>query len=101
MIKSVDSIAQDDIIESIEISAGGDDAKSFNAVESSREFEGARAKQREEEQAAAQIELDKHSKGFTNAQKVACAIKLSRGIFWNSSEKSIIPVSVHYKEAID
>ena len=60
----VDSIAQDDIIKSIEIIAVGDDAKSFNAVESFREFEGARAKRIEEEKAATQIELDKYSKGF-------------------------------------
>ena len=91
----VDSIAQDDIIESIEIIAVGDDAKSFNAVEAFRKFEGARAKRIEEEEAAVQIELDKHSKGFEITKS-----GLRYQIIQNGS--GIIPeknntVSVHYK----
>ena len=91
----IDSIAQDDIIESIEIIAVGDDAKSFNAVEAFRKFEGARAKRIEEEEAAAQIELDKHSKGFEITKS-----GLRYQIIQNGS--GIIPeknntVSVHYK----
>ena len=62
----VDSIAQDDITESVEIIAvGNDDAKSSNAVESLENLEVLlELKRIEEEKAAAQIELDKHSKGF-------------------------------------
>ena len=91
----VNSIAQDDIIESIEIIAVGDDAKSFNAVESFRKFEGARAKRIEEEQAAAQIELDKHSKGFeiTKSGLRYQIIQKGSGI---TPEKNNT-VSVHYK----
>ena len=80
----VNSIAQDDIIESIEIIAVGDDAKSFNAVESVRKFEG-----------AAQIELDKHSKGFeiTKSGLRYQIIQNGSGI---TPEKNNT-VSVHYK----
>ena len=91
----VDSIAQDDIIESVEIIAVGDDAKSFNAVESFREFEGARAKRIEEEKAATQIELDKHSKGFeiTKSGLRYQIIQKGSGI----TPKKNNTVSVHYK----
>ena len=91
----VDSIAQDDIIESIEIIAVGDDAKSFNAVEAFRKFEGARAKRIEEEEAAVQIELDKHSKGFeiTKSGLRYQIIQNGSGI---TPEKNNT-VSVHYK----
>ena len=91
----IDSIAQDDIIESIEIIAVGDDAKSFNAVEAFRKFEGARAKRIEEEEAAAQIELDKHSKGFeiTKSGLRYQIIQNGSGI---TPEKNNT-VSVHYK----
>ena len=91
----IDSIAQDDIIESVEIIAVGDDAKSFNAVESFRKFEGARAKRIEEEQVAAQIELDKHSKGFeiTKSGLRYQIIQNGSGI---TPEKNNT-VSVHYK----
>ena len=91
----VDSIAQDDIIESIEIIAVGDDAKSFNAVESFREFEGARAKRIEEEKAATQIELDKYSKGFkiTKSGLRYQIIQKGSGI----TPKKNNTVSVHYK----
>ena len=91
----IDSIAQDDIIESVEIIAVGDDAKSFNAVEAFRKFEGARAKRIEEEEAAAQIELDKHSKGFeiTKSGLRYQIIQNGSGI---TPEKNNT-VSVHYK----
>ena len=91
----VDSITQDDIIESIEIIAVGDDAKSFNAVESFRKFEDARAKRIEEESSAAQIELDKHSKGFkiTKSGLRYQIINEGSGI---SPEKNNT-VCVHYK----
>jgi FKBP-type peptidyl-prolyl cis-trans isomerase len=91
----VNSIAQDDIIESIEIIAVGDDAKSFNAVESFRKFEGARAKRIEEEQAAAQIELDKHSKGF-EITKSGLRYQIVQEGSGTTAEKNNT-VSVHYK----
>jgi len=91
----VDSITQDDIIESIEIIAVGDDAKSFNAVESFRKFEDARAKRIKEESSAAQIELDNHSKGFkiTKSGLRYQIINEGSGI---SPEKNNT-VCVHYK----
>jgi FKBP-type peptidyl-prolyl cis-trans isomerase len=91
----VDSIAQDDIIESIEIIEVGDDAKSFNAVESFRKFEGARAKRIEEEQAAAQIELDKHSKGFEITKSGLRYQIIQRGSGITPEKNNT--VSVHYK----
>jgi len=91
----VDSITQDDIIESIEIIAVGDDAKSFNAAESFKKFEGARAKRIEEEASAAQRELDKHSKGYkiTKSGLRYQIINKGSGI---SPEKNNT-VCVHYK----
>ena len=91
----VDSISQDDIIESIEIIAVGDDAKSFNAVESFREFEGAKAKRIEEEEAAAQIELDKHSKGFEITKSGLRYQIIQRGSGITPEKNNT--VSVHYK----
>tara|TARA_B100001287_G_scaffold76972_1_gene64020 strand:- start:634 stop:1569 length:936 start_codon:yes stop_codon:yes gene_type:complete len=91
----IDSITQGDIIESIEIIAVGDDAKSFNAVESFRKFESARAKRIEEEALAAQMELDKHSKGF-KITKSGLRYQIIKEGYGVSPEKNST-ISVHYK----
>lgn len=60
----VDSIVQGDKIETLEIVRVGAEAKSWNAIEAFRTFEGAREKRLAEAKAAREAELEKHAAGF-------------------------------------
>ena len=60
----VDAIAQDDVLESIEIIKVGDSAEKFNAVEAFRTFEGSREKRLAKEKAKREAALDKIAAGF-------------------------------------
>lgn len=91
----VDSIAQDDEIESLEILRVGSEAQSFNAIEAFRTFEGAREKRVEEEKKAAEAELEKLAAGF---KKTASGLRyqiIQEGD-GTKAEKGKM-VSVHYK----
>lgn len=60
----VDDIAQDDIIDSLEIIRVGAEAEAFNAVEAFRVFEGSRDNRLVESNQKAEAELDKLAAGF-------------------------------------
>lgn len=64
----VDSIAQDDLIESVEIVRVGDDAKKWNAIEAFRTFEGSRAKRIEEAKKLAEEAMEKLALGFEKTE---------------------------------
>ena len=60
----VDAIAQNDILESIEIIRQGADAENYNAVEAFRTFEGSGAKRESAAKAASENELASITEGF-------------------------------------
>lgn len=91
----VDAIAQDDIIESVEIIRVGEAAEKYNAVEAFRSFEGDREKKIAEAKAKADAELDKLAAGF---QKTASGLRYQiiqkgEGVQAEKGKK----ISVHYK----
>ncbi len=91
----VDSIAQDDLIESVEVIRVGDAAEAFNAIEAFRTFEGEREKRLAEERKKTEAELDKLAAGFE---------KTDSGLRYQIIQKGDGPkaekgkqISVHYK----
>lgn len=91
----VDTVAQDDLIESLVIERIGAEAEGFNAIEAFRVFEGAREKRLAEAAAAREAELDKLAAGF---QKTDTGLRYQ--IIQKGSGKAAEKgktVSVHYK----
>jgi len=91
----VDSIAQGDQIESLEIIRVGEAAESFNAIEAFRTFEGSREKRLAEEKAKADAEMEKLAAGFSKTDSGLRYQILQEGQ-GNKAEKGKT-VSVHYK----
>jgi FKBP-type peptidyl-prolyl cis-trans isomerase len=91
----VDSIAQNDILETIEIIAVGDAAEKFNAIEAFRTFEGAREKKIMEQKKLAEKELNDLSAGFQKTERGLRYQFLQQGN-GKKAEKGK-GVSVHYK----
>lgn len=94
----VNAIAQEDLIDSLEIVRVGDDAKNWNAVEAFRTFEGSREKRLAEEKAQQEAELDKIAAGFE-----ATASGLRYKIIQKGSGPKAAKgqnVSVHYEGAL-
>lgn len=91
----VDTIAQGDTIDSIEIVRVGTDAEAFNAVEAFRVFEGSREKRMAEEKKKAEAELEKLATGF---DKTASGLRyqiIQKGSGTKAQKGKT--VSVHYK----
>ncbi len=91
----IDAIAQNDIMESIEIIKVGDAAENFNAIEAFRSFEGEREKKVADEKRKADSELDKLAAGF---EKTASGLRYQ--IIQKGSGKKAEKgkqISVHYK----
>lgn len=91
----VDAIAQDDVIESIEIIRVGTKAQAFNAIEAFRSFEGAREKRLADAKAKAETELNKLSEGFDKTES-GLRYKIIQKGNGPKAEKGKM-VSVHYK----
>lgn len=94
-LEVVDAIAQEDLIESLEIVRVGTEAENFNAVEAFRIFEGAREKRLAEAAAAKEVELDKLATGFSKTESGLRYQIIQKGE-GKSAEKGKT-VSVHYK----
>ncbi len=91
----VDTIAQDDVIESLEIIREGEEAKAFNAIEAFRTFEGAREQSIADEKAKTDAELDEIAAGFKKTDS-----GLRYQIIQNGNGKKAEKgnnISVHYK----
>ncbi|WP_196888460.1 peptidylprolyl isomerase [Aureivirga sp. CE67] len=91
----VDAIAQNDVMDSVEIIRVGEAAENFNAIEAFRTFEGAREARIEEEKKAKEEELEKLSAGF---KKTASGLRyqiIQEGNGPKAEAKKM--VSVHYK----
>ncbi len=94
----VDSIAQGDVMESVTIEAVGSEAESFNAIESFRVFEGARAKRIEEAAKNAEKELEEHAAGFEKTESGLRYKIISKGTGAKAEKGK--EVSVHYKGSL-
>lgn len=91
----VDAIAQDDILESVEIIRVGADAEAFNAIEAFRKFEGAREQRIAEAKAKMEAELDKIAAGFEKTDSGLRYQIIQKGSGTKASQGKNI--SVHYK----
>lgn len=91
----VDAIAQDDVMESVEIIRVGADAEAFNAIEAFRTFEGARAQRIAEAKAKMDAELDKLAAGFEKTDSGLRYQIIQKGSGAKATQGKNI--SVHYK----
>ncbi len=94
----VDSIGQDDVLETIEIIAVGDKAKKYNAIEAFRSFGGEREKRIADAKAKAEAAIEELAAGF---QKTTTGLRyqmLQKGD-GKQAEKGK-GVSVHYKGSL-
>ena len=95
----VDSIAQGDDIESIEIVREGEEAKNWNAIEAFRKFEGSREARLAEEKKQAEEALEKLAAGFQKTESGLRYQIIQKGN-GKQAEKGKT-VSVHYQGALD
>jgi len=91
----VDAIAQDDILEAVEIIRVGQAAEAFNAIEAFRTFEGAREQKIAEAKAKMDAELDKLATGFEKTESGLRYQIIQKGSGAKASQGKNI--SVHYK----
>jgi len=91
----VDTIAQGDIIDSLEIVRVGAEAEQFNAVEAFRTFEGSREKRLAEEKVKREAALDKIAAGFESTDSGLRYQILQKGNGAKAEKGKT--VSVHYK----
>jgi peptidyl-prolyl cis-trans isomerase A (cyclophilin A) len=95
----VDAVAQGDSLDSIEIIREGDEAKNWNAIESFRVFEGARAKKEAEARAAAEAAMEKLAAGFEKTESGLRYQMIQKGS-GKKAEKGKT-VSVHYSGSLE
>ncbi len=95
----VDTIAQGDIIESLEIVRVGEEAEKWNAVESFRTFEGEREKREAEKRAKAEAALEKLAAGFEKTTS-GLRYKIIQKGNGAKAEKGKT-VAVHYEGSLD
>ena len=91
----VDSVAQGDVLETVEIIAVGAEAEAFQAVEAFRSFEGSRESRLADEKAAIDAELDKLATGFEKTDSGLRYQILQKGSGAQATKGAT--VSVHYK----
>jgi peptidyl-prolyl cis-trans isomerase A (cyclophilin A) len=91
----VDTIAQGDTIDSLEIVRVGAEAEKFNAVEAFRTFEGSREKRLAEEKAQREAALDKIAAGFESTDSGLRYQIIQKGSGAKAEKGKT--VSVHYK----
>jgi len=91
----VDTIAQDDLMESVEILSVGEAAKAFNAIEAFRSFEGGREQKIAEAKANMDAELDKLAAGFQKTESGLRYQILQKGTGAQAEKGK--QISVHYK----
>ncbi|HEX5742618.1 MAG TPA: peptidylprolyl isomerase [Flavobacteriaceae bacterium] len=91
----VDTIAQNDVLESIEIIRVGENATKYNAVEAFRTFEGSRLKRAEAAKKAQEELLESVSAGYEQTNSGLRYKILQKGT-GNKAQKGKT-VSVHYK----
>ena len=95
----VDAIAQDDIIETLEIIREGDEARNWNAIEAFRTFEGSREKRLAEGKKQAEEAMEKLAAGFDKTES-GLRYKIIQKGDGKKAEKGK-KVSVHYKGSLE
>jgi len=95
----VDAIQQDDVIESLEIIREGDEAKSWNAIEAFRTFEGSREKRIAAAKQEAEAGMEKLAAGFDKTES-GLRYKIIQKGDGKKAEKGK-KVSVHYKGSLE
>jgi len=95
----VDAIAQDDVIETLEIIRVGDEAKNWNAIEAFRTFEGSREKRIAEGKRQAEEAMEKLAAGFDKTDS-GLRYKIIQKGDGKKAEKGK-KVSVHYKGSLE
>jgi peptidyl-prolyl cis-trans isomerase A (cyclophilin A) len=90
----VDSVAQGDLIESIEIVRVGEEAQKWNAIEAFRTFEGSRQKRIEEAKKEAEAAMEKLAAGFDKTESGLRYQLIQKGNGKQAENGKI--VSVHY-----
>lgn len=95
----VDAVAQEDLIESIEIVRVGDEAKKWNAIEAFRTFEGSREKRIAEQKRIAEEALEKLAAGFDKTESGLRYKMIQKGS-GKQAEKGK-KVSVHYQGSLE
>lgn len=91
----VDTIAQGDSIETLEIIRVGADAEGFNAIEAFRTFEGSRAQRLADEKAANEAAMNKIAAGFESTDSGLRYQIIQKGTGVKAEKGKT--VSVHYK----
>mgnify|MGYP001820333465 CR=1 FL=1 len=91
----IDSIAQDDVMEAVEIIRVGEAAKAFNSIEAFRTFEGAREQRIAEAKAKMDAELDKIAAGFEKTDSGLRYQIIQKGNGTKATQGK--QISVHYK----
>jgi len=95
----VDAVAQGDLIEKLEILRVGEEAKSWNAIEAFRTFEGSREKRLLAQKQAAEAALEKLAAGF---DKTASGLRYKMIQKGNGKEaQNGKKVSVHYEGSLE
>jgi peptidyl-prolyl cis-trans isomerase A (cyclophilin A) len=95
----VDGVAQNDILESVEIVRVGDEAVKWNAVEAFRTFEGSRAKREAAEKAAAEEAMEKLAAGFDKTDSGLRYQFIQKGN--GKKAEAGKTVSVHYSGSLE
>ena len=95
----VDSVAQEDVLETLAIIRVGEVAQQWNAVEAFRTFEGSRAKREAAEREASEAKMDKLAAGF---EKTASGLRYKM-IQKGSGKKAEAgkTVAVHYEGSLE
>ncbi|VAW11128.1 Peptidyl-prolyl cis-trans isomerase [hydrothermal vent metagenome] len=94
----VDSIAQGDVIESLEIVRVGEDAEKWNATEAFETFKGSEAARLAEEKAKQAVELDKVAEGFEETETGLRYKIIQKGD--GAKAEAGRKVSVHYEGSL-
>ncbi len=95
----VDSVAQGDEIQSIEIIREGEEAKSWNAVEAFRVFEGSRAKREAKLKEEAEAKMEKLAAGFDKTESGLRYKMIQKGN--GKKAENGKTVSVHYSGQLE
>ena len=95
----VDSIAQDDLIDSIEILRVGSEAEKWNAIEAFRTFEGSRLRKIEEAKKMAEETIEKLAAGFDKTESGLRYKMIQKGN--GKQAENGKTVSVHYEGSLE
>lgn len=95
----VDSVAQEDVLETLAIIRVGEAAQQWNAVEAFRTFEGSRAKREAAEREASEAKMDKLAAGF---EKTASGLRYKMIQKGNGKKAEAgKTVAVHYEGSLE